>query len=179
MPLHGESGHAGAASIGSSSSDSRPYHPQTRGKIVSIERFHQTLTRWLRKRDLATSIAELRGQIDFWPATTTKNAPTRLGAWSPPRTASDALEKDTPDPNGYPMTLHTRVRHDKVDTTGVFTLRHGTKLHHVGVGRAHAGRRIIVLFCALDNRVLSEEGEWLRHLTPDPTRDSQRLGTSP
>ena len=66
------------------------------------------------------------------------------------------------------MTPHTRVRHDKVDTTGVFTLRHGTKLHHVGVGRAHTGRRIIILVCDLDIRVLSEEGELLRHLTLDP-----------
>jgi len=77
------------------------------------------------------------------------------------------------------MTPDTRVRHDKIDTTGIFTLRHGSKLHHVGVGRAHTGRRIIVLVCNLDVRVLSEEGESLRHLTLDPTKDYQRLATSP
>jgi hypothetical protein len=65
------------------------------------------------------------------------------------------------------MTPHTRVRHDKIDTTGVFTLRHGTKLHHIGVGRGHKGRRVIVLVCDLDIRVLSEDGELLRRLTLD------------
>jgi hypothetical protein len=93
----------------------------------------------------------------------------------PPRRAFDALEKAVPDPEKYPMAPHTRVRHDKVDKTGVFTLRHGTKLHHIGVGRAHMGRRIIALVLDLDIRVLSEEGELLRHLTLDPTRDYQPL----
>jgi hypothetical protein len=59
-----------------------------------------------------------------------------------------------------------------------FTLRHGTKLHHVGVGRAHCGRRVIVLVCDLDVRVLSEEGELLRHLTLDPGRDYQPLSAT-
>ena len=86
----------------------------------------------------------------------------------PPRQAFEALDKASPDPEKYPMTPHTRVRHDKIDKTGVFTLRHGTKLHHVGVGRAHKGRRVIVLVADLDIRVLSEEGELLRHLTLDP-----------
>jgi len=77
------------------------------------------------------------------------------------------------------MTPHTRVRHDKIDKTGVFTLRHGTKLHHIGVGRAHKERRIIVLIADLDIRVLSTEGELLRHLTLDTTRDYQPLTSNP
>ena len=91
----------------------------------------------------------------------------------PPRKAFDALTKASPDPDKYPMAPHTRVRHDRIDKTGVFTLRHGTKLHHVGVGRAHKGRRVIVLVADLDIRVLSEEGELLRHLTLDPDKDYQ------
>ena len=93
----------------------------------------------------------------------------------PPRKAFDALTKASPDPDKHPMAPHTRVRHDKIDKTGVFTLRHGTKLHHVGVGRAHTGRRVIVLVADLDIRVLSEEGELLRHLTLDPDKDYQPL----
>jgi hypothetical protein len=45
----------------SPSSTARP--PQTQGKI---ERFHQTLKRWLRKQDPVASIAELQGQVDFF-----------------------------------------------------------------------------------------------------------------
>ena len=154
----------------------KPYHPQTQGKI---ERFHQTLKRWLRKRDRATSIAELQGQVDWFVRYYNEERPHSARGMVPPRQAFDRLEKALPDPDKYPMTPHTRVRHDKIDKTGVFTLRHGTRLHHVGVGRAHTGRRVIVLVCDLDIRVLSEEGELLRHLTLDPTKDYQPLGGAP
>lgn len=40
---------------------SRPYHPQTCGKI---ERWHQTLKKWLRRRPLATSLEALQTQLD-------------------------------------------------------------------------------------------------------------------
>lgn len=154
----------------------KPYHPQTQGKI---ERFHQTLKRWLRKRARASSVAELQSQIDCFVRYYNEERPHSARSMVPPRQAFDALEKVVPDPTKYPMTAHTRVRHDKIDKTGVFTLRHGTRLHHVGVGRAHKGRRVIVLVCDLDIRVLSEEGELLRHLTLDPTRDYQPLGAAP
>ncbi len=44
---------------------------------------------------------------------------------------------------------------------------------NVGVGRAHKRKRVIVLVADIDIRVLSEEGELLRHLTLDPTRGYQ------
>jgi hypothetical protein len=62
------------------------------------------------------------------------------------------------------------------DGIEVFTLRHRANLDPIGVGRAREGWRIIVLVCDLDIRVLSAEGELLRHLTLDPTRDYQPLG---
>lgn len=97
----------------------------------------------------------------------------------PPKAAFCALERDAPDRTRFPMTPHTRVRHGKVDPSGVFTLGHGSRLHHVGVGRAHKGRRVLVSVCDLDARVLSEEGELLRHLTLDPRRDYRPLSAGP
>jgi transposase InsO family protein len=161
------------ATLGIRIKHGKPYHPQTQGKI---ERFHKTLKRWLRKRDRATSIAELQAQIDTFVRYYNEERPHSARGMVPPRQAFETLEKDAPDPERFPMTPHTRVRHDKIDSSGVFTLRHGTKLHHVGVGRAHAGTRVIVLVCDLDVRVLSEDGELLRHLTLDPSRDYQPLG---
>jgi hypothetical protein len=68
------------------------------------------------------------------------------------------------------------VRRDKVDITGVITLRHHSRLHHLGLGRKLAGIRVIVLVADLDVRVLTEDGELIRRLTLDPTRDYQPHG---
>jgi transposase InsO family protein len=46
---------------------SRPYHPQTCGKI---ERWHQTLKRFLAKQAPARSVAELQRQVDRFVTTT-------------------------------------------------------------------------------------------------------------
>jgi hypothetical protein len=97
----------------------------------------------------------------------------------PPRRAYGSLVNAAPDPERFPMTPHTRVQHDKIDRTGVFTLRYGTRLHHIGLGREHKGRRIIALVCDLDIRVLSEDGELLRHLTLDPPKDYQPITGGP
>ncbi len=161
------------ATLGIAIKHGTPYHPQTQGKI---ERFHQTLKRWLRKRRRATSIAELQAQVDWFVRYYNEERPHSARGMVAPRTAFDAIHKDAPDPDRFEMTPHTRVRHDRIDPGGTFTLRHGTRLHHIGVGRAHKGRRVLVLVCDLDIRVLSEEGELLRHLTLDPTRDYQPLG---
>ena len=160
------------AALGIVAKHGKPYHPQTQGKI---ERFHKTLKRWLRNQPRAETLAQLQSQLDFFVRYYNEERPHSARGMTPPRTAWEALDKATPDPERYPMTPHTRVRHDRIDKTGRFTLRHGTRMHHVCVGRAHKGRRIIVLVADLDVRVLSEEGELLRRLTLDPTRDYQPL----
>jgi hypothetical protein len=65
------------------------------------------------------------------------------------------------------------VRHDVVDQSGCVTLRYRSKLHHVGIGRRHRNRRVLMLVCGLDVRVLATDGELLRHLTLDPSVDYQ------
>ena len=164
------------ATLGITSKHGKPYHPQTQGEI---ERFHKTLKRWLRKQPLAHSIAEPQGQIDWFVRYCNQERPHSARGMVPPKAAWDSLGKALPDPKDLELSPQTRVRHDKVDQTGTFTLRHGTKLHHVGVGRAHKGRRIIVLVADLDIRVLSVEGELLRHLTLEPSKDYQPIGSGP
>jgi len=66
--------------------------------------------------------------------------------------ARRALDKVTPLLDGHPILATTKVRREKVDKTGCFTLGWRSKLHRVGVGPAHAGRRVLVLMADLDIR---------------------------
>jgi transposase InsO family protein len=49
------------ASLGITQKNGHPGHPQTQGKI---ERFHQTLKRWLAAQPAAATVAELQTQLD-------------------------------------------------------------------------------------------------------------------
>jgi hypothetical protein len=64
----------------------------------------------------------------------------------------------------------------RVDKTGCVTLRYRSKLHDLGLGRAHAGKRVLILMVDLDVRVLNETGTVIRHLTLDPSRHYQSRG---
>jgi len=64
-----------------------------------------------------------------------------------------------------------------IDTGGNVTLRHGARLHHIGVGQAHKGTRVILLVDGLDVRVVSQDGELLRHLKLNPSPDYQAQGS--
>jgi hypothetical protein len=86
-----------------------------------------------------------------------------------------ARDRATPVLDGQPLPPATKVRHDKVDTTGVVTLRYRSKLHHIGIGRAHKGRRVLLLVCDLDIRVIADDGELLRRLTLNPSVDYQAI----
>ena len=83
------------------------------------------------------------------------------------------LDKATIEIDGQPLLAHTRVRRDRIDNTGCFTLRYRSKLHHVGVGREHQGKRVLVLVADLDVRVIAEGGLMIRHLELDPSVDYQ------
>jgi hypothetical protein len=77
-------------------------------------------------------------------------------------------------PTGTPLHAgHWRIRHDRIDPSGVFTLRHNSRLHHIGIGRRHAGTDILVLIHNRDIRVLTTDGELLRELVLNPSRDYQ------
>jgi len=75
---------------------------------------------------------------------------------------------------------HFRVRNDRADSRGVVTIRHDSKLHHIGLGRAHARTTIIMLIADLDIRVINRDtGHLIRTLTLNPATDYQPLGRKP
>jgi transposase InsO family protein len=148
---------------------SRPYHPQTCGKI---ERFHQTEKKWLASQPLATTIRQLQRQLDHFRDYYNTVRPHRALHRRTPAEAYTARPKAAP--TGTPLHAgHWRIRHDRIDPSGVFTLRHNSRLHHIGVGRRHARTDILVLVHDLDIRVLTSDGELIRELELDPSRDYQ------
>jgi transposase InsO family protein len=158
--------------LGIAAKNSRPYHPQTCGKV---ERLHQTLKRYLAKQAPAASIAELQGQVDSFRHYYNDIRPHRALEGRTPLQAYSARVKAKPA-NGPRPATHFRVRHDTVDGGGTVTLRHMSKLHHIGLGRAHKGLQVKLLIADQSVRVITLEGELIRELTLDPSRDYQPLG---
>ena len=154
---------------------SRPYHPQTCGKV---ERFHQTLKKHLARQRRAATVAELQAQLDHFAAYYNSVRPHRAVGRRTPAQAFSARSKATPKSAPIPVEGHHRVRRDRIDKTGCVTLRYRSKLLHIGIGRAHAGTRVLLLVDDLDVRVITEEGELLRQLTIDPKKDYQPRGRS-
>lgn len=150
---------------------SRPYHPQTCGKV---ERLHQTLKQWLSKQPTAITVSELQTQLDDYREYYNTCRPHRAIGRRTPASAWTARPRAIPARQGIRIDEQFRVRKDRVDTDGKLTLRHGSRLHHIGVGRAWAGTPILMLIRELDIRIITEEdGELIRELTLDPTRDYQ------
>ncbi len=148
---------------------SRPYHPQTCGKV---ERFHQTLKKWLAQQPPATTLTELQAQLDHYRDYYNTVRPHRALHRRTPEQAYHARPKATP--TGTPLNDgHYRIRHDRIDSCGKLTLRHNSRLHHIGIGRRHAGTNVLVLVHDLHIRVVNTDGELLRELQLNPTKDYQ------
>jgi hypothetical protein len=129
--------------------------------------------RWLARQDPAATAGELQAQLDRF---TDYYRPHRPVGRKPPITAYTARPKAVPTPPApAPDTpaRHFRVRVDRIDDTGVVTLRHHSRLHHIGIGRGHAGTRVTLLVADLHIRIITDDGHLLRELTLDPSRDCQ------
>jgi len=163
--------------LGVTQINSTPNHPTTCGKV---ERFQQTLKKWLRAQDpQPTTLAELQALLDRFVAEYNHRRPHRsLPHRCTPAVAYAARPKATPGDRSADS--HSRVRHDKVDTSGKITLRHGGRLYSIGIGRTHARTRVLVLVQDLDVRIIdAATGELLRELILDTTKRYQGTGRPP
>jgi transposase InsO family protein len=152
----------------------RPNHPQTQGKA---ERFQQTLKNWLAAQNpQPADLAQLQSLLDAFTHTYNHQRPHRsLPHRATPATAYHARPKAAPGTRD--SDTHDRVRTDRIDTSGVVTLRHAGKLYHIGIGRTHARTRVLLLVQDLHIRIIdAATGELLRELTLDPARNYQPTG---
>jgi transposase InsO family protein len=150
----------------------RPYHPQTTGKV---ERFQQTLKRWLRHHDhhhgLARDLAELQARLDTFRRYYNEQRPhqgigriTPLSRWlaSPPVSAGGPLPHPAPRPEPYPV---------KVNAEGIVRIND----LKIGVGVRWANCDATVILDRHYATILSA-GQLVRHLKIDPTRTYQPTG---
>ena len=158
------------ADLGITFKHSRPYHPQTCGKV---ERFHQTLKRYLAKQRRPHSIRTLQTQLDVFVDYYNTVRPHRSLNRRTPLQTYTTRTKAHPTPPAAPVDGY-RLRHDTIDADGKLTVRHAGRLHHIGIGRRHAHTTIAMLVAGRDIRILdANTGELIRQLTLDPTRDYQ------
>ena len=160
------------AALGVVQKNSRPNHPTTCGKV---ERYQQTMKNWLtRQQPQPDTLGQLQALLDRFVTEYNHHRPHRsLAHQATPAAAYAARPKAGPSTEPAGRT-HDRVREDRVSKTGNVTLRHHGRLHHIGLGRAHAGTEIYLLVEDLEIRVIAAAtGELLRQLTLDPTRDYQ------
>ena len=137
----------------------RPYHPQTCGKV---ERFQQTLKRWLKARPPAATLVELQSVLDAFCEYYNHRRPHRAIGRRVPFEAWVATAPSGPQgPRARASTRGVRV----VSRCGQISLCG----HHVGVGMRYAGQRLEVITDGTHAAVLVD-GKLLRRIEIDSTR---------
>jgi transposase InsO family protein len=146
---------------------SSPYHPQTCGKI---ERHHRTFKAWLADQPAPANITELQAACDRYQHW--YNIRRRHSAWNkPPQQAWD----DAPTrggPGHLPVQQNAQVKILTVFSNGDI---HLTGRTFVSIGRAHAAKKVTVLFDGDHVTIYSPTGSPLGHLHIDWTQTRQQL----
>ena len=149
---------------------SRPFHPQTAGKV---ERFQQTLKKWLRKRRrLHADIYELQADLDeFCRIYNTERPHQGIGRHIPiERWRASPVAGPADEPLAHPdwssKTLHVTVHANGCVTADNFRIHVGVE-HHDQQALVHIDKTRANVFI---------DGELIRHLELDHTRAYQPSG---
>ena len=147
----------------------RPGHPQSQGKI---ERYHQSMKKWLKKRPPATTIEELQTLLEQWRYHYNHIRPHSAIKANTPYEAYHALAKAKP---GDIEQDEWRIRTDIVDKAGRVCIRYAGRQYHLGIGRAYTGTRVNMVI--VDKHVITSKNDTNEVLTEhviDVSRDYQK-----
>ena len=134
-------------SLGIRAKHSRPYHPQTCGKV---ERFHQTLKKFLgRQRTSRQEATPASRSTVSWTTTTTSDPTAASGGPRPPWSMWPERRPDRRQNRSIEAAVAS-CRHDKLDGKGTVTLRVNGQMHHIPGGRQFAGLRVRVFVGSSD-----------------------------
>jgi transposase InsO family protein len=157
------------AALGIRKANSRPYHPQTCGKL---ERAHQTLKKWLRRHPTAHGLTDLQHQLDQFRTYYNQHRPHRALNGATPterfRATPPAQPADTPIDLDRPTTMIIADRH--VNASGCINAGRAT----INLGTRWAGHTLTVITYGLRVAIL-DKTDLVRALTIDPTRRYQPL----
>ena len=155
---------ANLRALGTHTINSTPSHPQTCGKI---ERFWQTLKKWLRARPIPATLDELNTLLDQFRDFYNHHRPHRALRGATPADAFTATEKARPADRPLPAPVFVS-RHTVGETSG--------KLHvapyRINVGLRWAGHQCDVIRQGGHIAIFSRT-TLVRTLTADPTRNYQ------
>lgn len=167
---------ANLAALGCQSIASTPYHPQTCGKI---ERFWQTLKKWLRARESNRgsyrTLDALNSDLQLFAQHYNTRRPHRAHHGRTPAAVYAATVKARPA--NRPLPTPTQIYRTRIGTGGTVTV---SNPNHRGQLRVHVGGRYKLLPVTVIQdgvRVAIFTGTTLlRALDVDPTRTYQPLG---
>jgi transposase InsO family protein len=152
--------------LGVEQKNGAPYHPQTQGKI---ERFHQTLKKWLASKPRARNVQELQALVDQFRHIYNTTRPHKALRGQTPAKVYAARPPATPSQGG--LFGRSRTRTDTVDNSGKISLRRDGRMHHLGAGRAYAGRKVFLIIDARNVIVTDyRSGEIFSEHTIEPAR---------
>ncbi len=150
------------AALGVSAGHSRPYHPQTCGKV---ERFHQTLKRYLDAQPAAATIEDLQAQLAAFVELYNHHRPHRaLGRRTPAGVWASTARSGPAD---RPLAQTTTVHHATVIAGRVPLNR-----YFIGINSRFDGELATVVVTG-DRAHTFVNGRFVRALTIDPTRRYQ------
>lgn len=150
--------------LGVIASHTRPFHPNSNGKV---ERFHQTVKRWLEARPRAHSLDDLQHQLDtFRDIYNTRRPHRALGRQFPADVWNTAAKTGPAD---QPITTPTIVTDTIVCDSRAFSGPYA-----ITVGAQHNGQRALTIITGLRCHIFVN-GKLARALTLNPTRRSQPL----
>jgi transposase InsO family protein len=147
--------------LGTKTINSKPFHPQTCGKI---ERFWQTLKKWLRARPAPGTIAELNALLDQFRDHYNHHRPHRALRGATPAAAFAATETARPAERPLPAPMFV-TRHTVDEKSGQLFV----SPYKVNVGRRWAGH-VCDSIRDGDHIVIFSGTTLVRELTADPAR---------
>lgn len=157
------------AELGVAARHSRPYHPQTNGKV---ERFHLTLKKWLERQPAAHSIEMLQAQLDVFRYIYNHERPHRALDRQVPADVWAAAPKSGPadHPLSRPSIVARSGVHNGIAYVG--------DIYAITIGATYNGKRAVTVITALKAHVFVD-GRLVRQLTIDPNRKRQTLYPRP